>query len=154
MIKHAAHYLLTDNGLLLKNGIAVANNNAAFQFIDTKGELSEIEQLIFHSGLMISAFEFIRQEDLTHSTGTENLLSLFYPTINKDHLSLKEVIDLARELQDSFAELNIPGLLHKIEQVLLANGFVKKTIPALYLLSALDLQTLRFTEKTRVKKVV
>lgn len=154
MIKHAAHYLLTDAGLLLKDGIAVAHANTSIQFIDTGGELTEIEQLIFHSGLMISAFEFLRQDDLSHFPGTEQLPSLFYPFINKDHLSLKEVIDLAGQLQDLLPESTIPGLLKEIEQVLLFNGFTKKNIPSLYLLSGLDLKTLRFTERTRLKKVV
>ncbi|MGE5395841.1 MAG: hypothetical protein ACM3P1_13945 [Candidatus Saccharibacteria bacterium] len=153
MIKHAAHYLLTDSGLLLKNGIAAADNNGTFRFIATREELIEIEQLIFHSGLMISAFEFIKEDNLSTSTGTKDLHPLFYPIINKDHLSIKEVIELARELQHVFPEMNIPDLLQKIEQVLLSNGFVKKTVPALYLLSGLDLQTLRFTERTKVKKV-
>jgi hypothetical protein len=150
----AAHYLLTDSGLLLKNGIAITNDNKTFQFIDSKGELIEIEQMIFHSGLMMGAFEFIKQDDFTSSHKAEHLLSLFDPILNKDHLSFKEAIDLARQLQDAFPDRNIPDLLNKIEQVLLSNGFVKKTIPSLYLLSALDLKTLRFTERTRLKKVV
>ena len=154
MKKFAAHYLLTDSGLLLKNGMVVVDNNQPFQFIDTRGELTEIEQLIFLSGLLISAYEVIKQDDLTPSSGTENLLSLHYPILNKDHLSFKEVIDLARQLQDSYPDSNIPDMLKKIDQQFLPNGFVKKTIPALYLLSALDLKTLRFTERTRLKKVV
>lgn len=154
MRKFAAHYLLTDSGLLLKNGIAITTNNQTFQFIDTKEELIEIEQMIFHSGLMMGAFEYIKKDDLTSSDDTEQLLSLFDPILNAEYLSFKDVINLARQLQDSFPEMNIPDLLNKIEQVLLSNAFVKKTIPALYLLSGLDLKTLRFTEKTRLKKVV
>lgn len=152
MKKFAAHYLFTDNGLLLKNGIAVANNKT-FQFIDTGGELTEIEQMIFHSGLMIGAFEFIKQDDFASANSTGNLPLLLDQVLSKDHLSLIEIIDLVRQLQDSFPEKNIPDLLNKIEQVLLSNGFIKQTIPALYLLSGLDLKTLRLTDTTRLKKV-
>lgn len=152
MKKFAAHYLFTDNGLLLKNGIAVANNKT-FQFIDTGGELTEIEQMIFHSGLMIGAFEFIKQDDFASANSTGNLPLLLDQVLSKDHLSLIEIIDLVRQLQDSFPERNIPDLLNKIEQVLLSNGFIKQTIPALYLLSGLDLKTLRLTDTTRLKKV-
>lgn len=154
MTKFAAHYLFTHSGQLLKNGIALLDNNRTIQFIDTRDELTEIEQLIFHSGLMMGAFEFIKQDDLTNSNALEPSLALFNPIIKKDHLSFKEVIGLTRQLQDSFPDENIPDLLQKIEQVLLSNAFVKKNLAALYLLSGLDMKNLRFTERTKLKKVV
>jgi hypothetical protein len=155
MKKFAAHYLLTDSGLLIKNGIAVATDTGAFQFIDPKGELIEMEQMIFHSGLMISAFEFIKKDDL-HDVPHENEkhLQLLDSALKRDHLSLKEVIELTGQLQEQLPELNIPQLLDKIEQAFISRTFVKKTIPGLYLLTGLDLNNLRFTDRTRLKKVM
>lgn len=155
MRKFAAHYLLTDTGLLLKNGIAVADDNANIQFIDTKGELEEIEQMIFHSGLLVGNYEFIKCTDLTKDHGeNENPLQLFHSNLNTDHLSLKEVIDLAKQLQDQFPEMNIPQILTKTEQALILKTYVKRTIPGLYLLSGLNLRTLRFTPHSRLKKIL
>lgn len=155
MRKFAAHYLLTDTGLLLKNGMAVADDSANIQFIDTRGELSEIEQMIFHSGLLIGNSEFIKSEGLaTAGVENDNPLQWFDSILNKDQLPLKEVIDLARQLQDRFPQMNIPAILNKTEQVLISKAYIKKTIPGLYLLSGINLHTLHFTPQSRLKKIL
>lgn len=154
MKKFAAHYLLTNTGLLLKNGMAVAQDDGTIHFIDTKGELTEAERMIFHSGLLISAFEFIKSKKFTLPSGTVNKPKLFYPLINKELITLNEVIDLAEQHQDQFPEMNILQLLNQTEQALQSASFVKNTIPGLYLLSGIDAKNLHFTLRTRLKKVI
>lgn len=155
MRKFAAHYLLTDTGLLLKNGMAVADDSANIQFIDTRGGLTEVEQMIFLSGLLIGNSEFIKSEGFTTAgVENENPLQLFDSILNKNQLPLKEVIDLARQLQDRFPQMNIPAILHQTEQVLISKAYIKKTIPGLYLLSGINLHTLRFTPRSRLKKIL
>lgn len=155
MRKFAAHYLLTDTGLLLKNGMVVAHDNKSIQFIDTKGELTEIERMIFHSGLLMGAYEFIKSNGaISESLDAENPLLVFHSLFNKKIITLNEIIDLAKHLQDQFPKMNVPQLLNKADQALQSQAFVKKTIPGLYLLSGLDLEKVRFTAKTRLKKVI
>ncbi|HLN72867.1 MAG: hypothetical protein ACM3O8_06145 [Methylococcaceae bacterium] len=155
MKKFAAHYLLTDTGLLLKNGMAVADDSANIQFIDTKGELTELEQMIYHSGLLIGNCEFIKTDGLIPTpVENENPLQLFDSILNKDQLSLKEVIDLARQFQDQFSGMNIPQILIKTEQALIDKSYIKRIIPGLYLLSGINLQTLHFTPHSRLKKIL
>lgn len=155
MRKFAAHYLLNDTGLLLKNGIAQVEDNGTIQFVDTKGELQEMERLVFHSGLLFRAFEFRKvSNSITRLPPFETTYPLLRQVTDKDLLTPNEVIDLARQLQVQCPQMNIPQIIRHIEQVLQAASFEKKTIPGLYLLSALDLGSLRFTEKTRLKKIV
>lgn len=155
MRKFAAHYLLTDTGLLLKNGMALADDHSNIQFIDTKGELAEVEQMIFHSGLLMGSYTFIKTDGITNA-GLENEIpqQLVDSILNKDQLLLKEMIDLAMQLQDLFPQLNIPAILHKTEQVLISKAYIKKTVPGLYLLSGINLHTLRFTPRSRLKKIL
>ncbi|HET6559674.1 MAG TPA: hypothetical protein VFG54_20280 [Prolixibacteraceae bacterium] len=158
MKKFAAHYLLTDTGILLKNGIAVTDEDGfVVEYIDTKGDIQELEQMIFHSGLLLGAFELERQQVPAISPFTEDLfqLQLIHLPANSDHIALHQLMDTGKVMQRQFLHMTIPDLLNSMLTVLLTQaGYVKKPLPGLYLLTGLDRSGLHFTTASRLKKIL
>ena len=69
--------------------------------------------------------------------------------------SLEDLINLGKQVQDRFPEMKIPAILNGISEVLLIDGeFTKENQPGIYLITGIDLVELRFTLKSRIKKIL
>lgn len=157
MRKFAAHYVLTETGDLLRNGLAEVAPNGQVTLIDTKGSLIEIERLIFHSGLLIKGFEYIRNTQPSAITTNQSNAAgpLFSKILQSELVSLPEVFELAKQLQEVYPNQTVPQLLSHIDYALTeGNAYSKSAVSGLYLLSSLDLSTLRFKPSSRLKRIV
>lgn len=158
MRKHAANYLVSDTGEFLKNGmILVEDDGIVVQYNDTKDDLREVEQLIFHNGILMADYQFAKiiQSQLI-PMADQTIRSLAIQAIgDSTQWSIQNQIDLAKTIQFQFPEKKIPAILDEITQFLLLDGgFIKKIIPGIYLLAGVDLVNLHFTPKTRLKKIL
>jgi len=157
MRKFAAHYVLTETGELLKNGLAEVAPNGTIRFIDTHGELAETERMIFHSGLLMKGFEYVKNQELTPSqhVPADHPLPLLNQANQSDHLSLAQVIELAQQLQSELPGHSLIEILSLIDRILLSgHRYVKSPVPGLFLITLLDLSTLRFKSISRLKKII
>lgn len=158
MKKHAAHYLLSDTGVLLKNGIAVTGNDGfVVEYIDTKGQIKELEQMIFHSGLLLGAFEMDKNQGPAVVPFPEDhfQLQLIDLLAHSTHISLEQLMNAAKALQKQFPGMTVPGLLNRMFQILISQaGYVKKPLPGLFLITGLDLSGMHFTPASRLKKIL
>ena len=147
MKKLAANYLISETGKLLKNGILLAEDNGvALDFIDTNGDLDEIAQLTFHNGILIAGQTFTRINSA--------IQAFISPTISgKDHLSLHDLVELAKQYQIQFPEMQIPEIWNAINTILQPE-FRKETTAGIFLLIGCDLPGLHFTSKSRLKKIL
>ena len=157
MKKLAAHYLLTDTGLLIKNGIAVLGDNASVvKFIDPRGELRETQQMIFHSGLLLCPYELVKTfpRQVVSSPVDTFQFQVLEAVKDSNHLSMTQLVDLGKLLQEQFKQMNVPQILENILDVLLSKaGYEKRPLAGICLLSGLDLALLHFTSKSRIKKI-
>ena len=151
MRNFAANYLIDNAGMLLKNGIIHADEQGnAIRFIDTRGDLRETELLAFHNGIIFAGQKFSRTNQSSPVSG--NQISELGSSASQ--LSLQEVIELAKQRQAVFPEKNIPEILNEISAELLENeGFVQVPVPGIYLLSGANLPELKFTAKSRIRRI-
>ncbi|HEX7585879.1 MAG TPA: hypothetical protein VF373_14420 [Prolixibacteraceae bacterium] len=158
MRKLAANYVVSEIGDFLKNGIVMAEEDGTVAgYIDTKGDLAEIEQLIFHNGILIAGFTFERKSIEIPLPETHHPIRsfVFQSSAGMNQFSIQNLIDLAKQVQEQFTELKIPEILNEISEVLLSNGgFVKENTPGIFLLIGTDLVGLHFTLKSRLKKIL
>lgn len=158
MRKFAAHYLVSDTGVFLKNGMVVAGEDGLVAYyIDTKGDLRETEQLIFHNGILMAGYSFTKVHSihLIADAGKTFRSSVLQAVGELTHFSMQDHIDLAKELQIQFPEMKIPAIMNGISEILLAEGgFSKEIIPGIFLLTSVDLVDLHFTPKSRLKKIL
>lgn len=158
MIKVAANYLVTDTGLFLKNGIALVSEEEFInEYIDTKGDLREMEQLIFYNGILMGGFMFTKTESTQMNGATDSLFKgiVIQSVRESTQLTLHNLIDLGKQLQIKFPEIKIPEIINEIVELLIGEGgFIKETLPGIYLLSGVDLVGLHFTPKSRLKQII
>lgn len=152
MRKFAANYLVSEDGLFLKNSIVVAEENGtAIQYIDTEGDLNEIAQLIFHNGILLAGFTFLKTNDACQFSKADSLIQAFEGQIE---VSIQNLVELGKRVQVQFPEIKIPEILNKITVALASGGYIKENIPGIFLLMSVDLVGLRFTQKSRLKKIL
>jgi hypothetical protein len=158
MRKFAANYLVSEAGEFLKNGIVIARNDGtALQLIDTKGDLKETEQLIFHNGILMGGCSFTKTNaSFAVSFNDQPFRSFVLQSITEaTQFSIQNLIDLGKQVQIQFPEMKIPAILNEISATLLTDGgFIKETIPGIYLLKGVDLVGLHFTPKSGLKKIL
>ena len=158
MRKFAANYLISNTGAFLKNGMAVAGEDGfILQYIDTNGDLIEVEQLSFHNGILMAGIKFTKiNATQTISVSGKPFNSLVLKSVAElTQLSIQNLIDLCKHLQIQFPEMKIQAIMNEIYEVLLGEGgFIKETNPEIYLLTSVDLVKLHFTPKTRLKKIL
>ena len=158
MRKFAANYLISNTGAFLKNGMAVAGEDGFIdQFIDTNGDLIEVEQLSFHNGILMAGIIFTKINATQPNGVSVNTFKLLVlqSVSESTQLSIQNLIDLCKQLQLQFPEMKIPAIMNEIYEVLLGEGgFIKETNPEIYLLTSVDLVKLHFTPKTRLKKII
>jgi len=147
MKKLAANYLISETGKLLKNGILLTEDNGVpLDFIDTQGDLDEIAQLSFHNGILIAEQTFTRINSETQA--------FISPVIQgKDQLSLHDLVELAKQYQVQFPEMQIPEIWNAINTILQPD-FRKEKALGIFLLIGCDLPGLQFTSKSRLKKIL
>ena len=157
MRKYAANYLVSDTGLFLNNGIAIARTDGFIeQYIDTRGNLREVEQLSFHNGILIAGFLFTRNNATTPDLLSDNPFGALVLQLSggSDQLSIQDYVEVGKKLQVQFPRMNIPAIMNEMTEILQVNGgFQKQTIAGLYLLTGVDLVNLHFTFKSRLKKI-
>lgn len=155
MRKFAANYLFNDAGILLKNGIVYADDEGnAVRFLDTKGDLRETDLLAFHNGILMAGCIFIRNKEV--GSIPENRISetIFESVLELIQLSIQNIIELSKQIQQLFPEMTIPEILNEIRSILqLEGGFIQESLPGIYLLSGVNLPDLKFTSKSRIKKI-
>lgn len=158
MKKFAANYLISDDGRFLKNGIAVASDDGnMIEFIDTEGDLKEIAQLTFLNGILMTDFSFIRnQSDIRSFQSDSSPESFIQKRIaDQNEISASSLIDIGIHLQEQFPEMILPQILQVISNSLLFEGnFSRFQLPGLVLLSGVNLPELRFTAKSKLKKIL
>lgn len=152
MRKFTANYLVSEDGIFLKNGIVVAGDSGtAVQYIDTKGDLREMEQLSFHNGILMAGFTFLNKTDASPVSEADPLIR---PVEGQAEVSIQNLIELGKQAQVQFPEMKIPEIMVKIKEALTNGGFIKETIPGIFLLMSVDLAGLRFTPKSQLKKIL
>jgi hypothetical protein len=158
MKKFTANYLIDDQGNFLKNGIVVAEDDGTLlQYVDTSDNLIEIAGLIFHNGILLADCTFIRQEPSIHNFKINSPLSILVSNAIEglNRFSIQNQIELAEKIQENFLEMNIPEIINKIMSILISQaGFKKEYKPGIFLLVGADLPRLRFTSKTKLKKIL
>lgn len=157
MRKYAANYLVSDTGVFLKNGIAIARTDGFIEkYIDTIGDLREVEQLSFYNGILIAGFTFARDKSFIPNILTGNPIeSMVIEFLSVSvQLSIQNYMEMGKELQVLFPEMKIPAIMNEMTQILLSKGgFRKENNSGLYLLTGVDLVNLHFTPKSRLKKI-
>jgi len=158
MRKFAANYIVSESSVFLKNGILIAEEDGSVaEIIDTNGRLNEIAQLIFHNGILLSAFKFVKTDQPIPSSGSDSVLHSFI--ISKaegiDELTMSKWLEIGKLLQEQFPAMKVPEILNEISEVLLGGGgLAKHDIPGIFLLIGVDLSKLKFTPKSRLKKIL
>ena len=135
----------------------VGEDGFILQYIDTNGDLIEVEQLSFHNGILMAGIIFTKINATQPNGVSGNTFKLFVlqSVSESTQLSIQNLIDLCKQLQLQFPEMKIPAIMNEIYEVLLGEGgFIKETNPEIYLLTSVDLVKLHFTPKTRLKKII
>lgn len=158
MKKFAANYLVSNTGKFLKNGIiVVTDEGVAVEFIDPGDDLREIAQLIFFNGILITNFRFIRVHSDFHDNVSVSPLEsrIIQLTTDFKDVTIQNVIEVGMQIQVQFPEMTIPQILIEITNSLLNDGrFSGMNVPGIYLLSGVNLSELRFTPRSKLKKIL
>lgn len=135
MKKFTANYLVTPVGEFLKNGIVmISDDGMASEFIDTKGDLREMAQLVFHSGILVPNFEFRKS--------------------NEPSITLEAFIEAAKEIQQKNTGLTIPEIFTQLaERLQIDRGFTKNRLPGLFRLTGNDLVHLKFSKECKCRRI-
>ncbi|HZL10400.1 MAG TPA: hypothetical protein VFC65_10410 [Prolixibacteraceae bacterium] len=157
MRKFAANYLVSETGIFLKNGIVIVEEDGTIvQFLDTKGDLREIAQLSFHNGILMTGCIFVRTNDLLAVAETKDSIRhfVFKLTTGINQISIQTLVEWCKQIQEQFPTMKAPEILNEIAEFLQSSGgFTKEYIPGIFLLIGVDLVHLRFTPKSRLKKI-
>ena len=157
MRKFAANYVVSETGVFLKNGIAIAQDDGTvLRIIDTKGDLQETEQLIFSNGILMAGCSYTKIDTATAISKPDQPFTSFVlqSVAGITHFSIQNLIDLGKQIQVQFPEMKISEILNEISEVLLTSGaFMKVNIAGIFLLTGVDLVNLHFTAKTQLKKI-
>ena len=158
MRKFAANYLISDTGVFLKNGmVLVGENGLIARYIDTKGDLNEVEQLIFHNGILMADCMFTKTNanQAVSDSGKPFHSLVLQAVAGSTKITIQHLLDLYKHLQLQFPELIIPAMMNKISEILIVEGgFIKETISGIYLLSNVDLVDMHFKPNSRLKKIL
>jgi hypothetical protein len=158
MKKFTANYLMNGHGDFLKNGIVVAEDDGTvLQCIDTSDNLIEIAGLSFLNGILMANCMFVKSDASVASMESNSLLSTMISKAVEglDQFPIQNLIDLAKDIQEQFPEMNIPEILNEIKlNLFLQAGFAMETKSGILLLLGVDLPRLRFTSKSKLRKIL
>lgn len=156
MKKFAANYLITENGWLLKNGIIVAEDDGSvLEFIDTQGNLRETGLLAFHNGILLAGFELEKVSEIV-PVPESPLMSFLYPLVSDSgRIGIHEFFEVGKQVQNQFPEMTISEILRELfDSLLTAGNFIIKKVTGVFLITGADLPNLKFTSKSRIKKLL
>ena len=157
MRKFAANYLVSETGIFLKNGILVAEEDGtAVQYIDTKGDLTEIARLAFLNGILMSGCAFVKTGHNIPDLVPDHPVRSFVFQLLKgsNQISIHSLIESGKQVQEQFPEMEIPEIMHQTAILLANSGYSKENIRGIFLLTGTDLAELHFTPKSRLKKII
>ena len=158
MRKFAANYIISDTGIFLKNGILIAEENGTvLRYIDTADDLKEIAGLTFYNGILMTGFVFLQSNAPIESSESDSPIYALVMRLTKELslLSMHNLIDLGKKVQEQFPEMKIPEIMNEIQGILQSNaGFIKENLPEIFLLTGVDLPRLRFKPTTKLKKII
>ena len=152
MRRFAANYLLNESGALLKNGIVEINDSGkVLQILDTNGDLRETSRLNFQNGILIPGFE-LEKVQLT-DPGIENPFLALFPKTNI--LTLLQIIQAGIKFWEQTPDSTISHFLENMDELLIRSGdYKKEVIPGIFLLIGCDLVNMKFTPKSRLKRLL
>jgi hypothetical protein len=157
MRKFAANYLLSDTGIFLKNGIVLVGEDGLIaRYIDTNGDLNEVEQLIFHNGILMADCMFTKTNaNQAVSDSGKPFHSLVLQTVaGSTQITIQNLLDLYKQHQLQLPEMKIPAIMNEILEILIVEGgYIKETISGIYLLSNVNLVDMHFKPNSRLKKI-
>ena len=150
MKRFAANYLLAESGVLLKNGILETDNSGnVLRILDTRGDLRESGQLAFQNGILMSGFQLVK----IGSVNTRHQFLALFP--EPDRINLQNLIDAGKKFQEQFPEKTVLDFFAEADGFLIQSGdFQKIMVPEVFLLIGADLVNLKFTPKSRLKKLL
>lgn len=158
MKKLAANYVITDEWDFLKNGILIAEDDGTvLEYIDTKGYLEEIAQLVFYNGMLIPSFKFKRLHSPVAFSDSDSRLSSFLlaEMEEKQEISIVEWLGTCKKIQEYFPDIPVTEIFGKVSNMFVAEGgFQKENFPGVHLLTGADLGILKLTSSTRLKRVI
>ena len=158
MRKFAANYLISDTGIFLKNGIVIAKENGTvMRYIDTVDDLKEIAGLTFYNGILMTGFMFLQSNKPIEPSESDSPICALVMRLTKELslLSMQNLIDLGKKVQEQFPEMKIPEIMNEIQGILQSNaGYIKENLPGIFLLAGVDLPRLRFKPTTKLKKII
>ncbi|HNX55373.1 MAG TPA: hypothetical protein PKO30_07300 [Prolixibacteraceae bacterium] len=153
MKKLAANYILSDSGLLLKNGILIAEDDGnVIEVVDTKGDLDEIAQLTFHNGILITNNLYNRTNSV-YQEDNEMIQFINQKIGTLQQLTASEIIDIAKQTQAEFPELKTSEITIAVYS-LLNSCFSRKEQPGVFLLVSSDLIGLHFKPQSCLKRIL
>jgi hypothetical protein len=156
MKKFAANYVLSNSGKILKNSIVIAEENGTLvEIVDTKGCLDEIAQLVFLNGILFPNNAYFRKNSPEQADLPNDLVTAFaYSKVEVLHqITTPELIELLRQFQQEFPDIQISEILNAMFRVLNCCFFEEKQ-PGVFLASNVDLVGLKFKPETRLKQII
>jgi len=156
MKRFAANYVVSESGAFLKNGIVEADENGNFiRLINTGGDLRESALLSFHNGIVMTGFELVKVSEIVPATQDAFHVFIYSHISASARITMPNLIETGKLVQEHFPDRKIPEIIKEMAEVLLAGGaFKKEIIPGIFLLIGADLPELRFTSKSRIKKLL
>lgn len=150
MKRYAANFLLDESGALLKNGILESDDSGnILRIVDTKGDLREAAQLTFQNGMLLSGYSWVK----TGSAKRPGDLPEFF--VETDLVSMQSLIDAGKTFQKQFPEKTISHFFSETYQFLSRPEIYRKIPePGVFLLTGIDLVNMKFTPKSRLKKLL
>lgn len=152
MKRFAANYLLGESGNLLKNGMLEADDSGnVLRILDTKGDLREISQLAFHNGILIGGFELVKAG--IEGFGSDHPAYLPFPDV--DRINLQNLVEAGKAFQEQFPEKMIRHFFAEADNFLIRSGKYRKiALPGVFLMIGCDLVNMKFTPKSRLKRLL
>ena len=119
------------------------------------GEIEEIALLSFYNGILLAGVEFEKVSEHIPSGVKKIKHPIFSLLKDSACITIKEMFELGKRIQNQFPELKIPEILNEIDRCLQTDGyFRKKKIPGIFLLIGTNLPKLKFTSNSRIKKLL
>jgi len=158
MKKFAANYLVSESGEFIKNGIIIATEQGdVIEVIDQGEDLREIAQLKFFNGIVMTNFRFVRIHSEFQRSESVTLLesAIFQLFADIDEINIQVLIETGMHIQEQFPEMTIPQILNEISKSFLNDArFSRMNVPGIYLLSGVNLSELKFTDRSKLKKLL
>jgi hypothetical protein len=158
MKKFAANYLVSDTGDFLKNSILVAEDDGTvLEYIDTKGHLKEIARLVFYNGILLAAFNFVRVHEARSFDEPDNRLSSFLlaEAGSNNEVSIYAWLDACKKVQEYFPDMAVTEIFEGVTEFLVTDGgFRKESVPGVFLLTGSNLEILKLSQNSKLKRIL